>query len=202
MLCHRKFWVVCSLFLKPVPKLGETTTAYYPRLLNQYTWSYPPYLERVSLPNLKKKWRLVVLNNIKRMDILTDKSITWCFRYFNQSFSTHLHLTATQQNNVFFLCVIFTKSMSIIGCLCTSDNTDYLLQGKYRRKKFDHRTKKNEVNSKFNLIYSTRSVILDNLNLSIESWTQRCSAIIAPQFRTRDWPFKAIILREFPLSFW
>jgi len=83
-----------------------------------------------------------------------------------------------------------------------SDNADYLVQDTYRIKNFNHRAKKDETHRDFNIIYSTRSVILDNLNLSIESWIWRCSTITAPQFCTRDWPSKAIILRQFPLSFW
>lgn len=50
---------------------------------------------------------------------------------------------------------------------------------------FNHHAKKNEMNSNFNLIYSSRSSILDNLNLSIEDSAWRCT-IVAPQFRTRD----------------
>jgi len=37
------------------------------------------------------------------------------------------------------------------------------------KKNFNQRAKKDETHRDFNIIYSTRSVILDNLNLSIES---------------------------------
>lgn len=46
-------------------------------------------------------------------------------------------------------------------------------------KNFNHNAKKNELNSPFNLIYSTRCVILDNLNLSMESRTWRCSLLLS-----------------------
>jgi len=57
-----------------------------------------------------------------------------------------------------------------MGCLgvrqCRLSRTGYV-QGE--KKNSNHRAKKDETHRDFNIIYSTRSVILDNLNLSIES---------------------------------
>jgi len=87
-------------------------------------------------------------------DGLTNKNITRGFRApFQNSFQKYTFDDHRTNNGV-------------SGC-----HTMQIISYRIRtgEKNFNHRAKKDETHRDFNIIYSTRSVILDNLNLSIES---------------------------------